>query len=162
MKKALTMVAGVLIAMNSCTTVQHTASTELVDTQIVNMTVANVNVSKEKAQHTHSWKWNPFICGKVKAAKTSATAELLIEQKADVVVEPQYIIHRRGLFRGGSVTVIGYPATYTDFRPMTQDDAEILSTASMHQCQMVSPEMGTSKSKVFKKMKNSVRNFFHK
>lgn len=60
----------------------------------------------------------------VEQQKKKAEAKLLEESKADVVVQPQYTITRRGIFRGGSVTVTGYPATYKNFRPMTKDDAE--------------------------------------
>ncbi|MDE7387904.1 MAG: hypothetical protein K2M97_01485 [Muribaculaceae bacterium] len=130
MKKSLLVAAGAALALSSCTTVQHTASTEQIDTRIYNMTVADVNVSTEKQSHTFSWNWTPFRAFSLSSVKESAAAELLMEAKADVLVEPQYIVKRRGLFRGGEVTVIGYPATYTNFHHMTETDAALLRDAS--------------------------------
>ena len=63
-------------------------------------------------------------------SKDNTTAQLLEEAGADVLVEPQYVVKRRGIFRGGSVTVTGFPAKYKSFRTMTKDDAEILSLAN--------------------------------
>lgn len=155
MKKTLTLAAGTLLALSSCTTVQHTASTEQIETRIINMTVANVDVSKEKAQHTFNWQWNPFNALSLNTVKQSAAAELLMENKADVLVEPQYIVNRRGLFRGGSITVIGYPAKYTDFLPMTETDAKLLSESSPKITRPIIPTGLASPFKKFKKEKFS-------
>lgn len=130
MKKSLLVAAGAALALSSCTTIQHTASTEQIDTRIYNMTVADVNVSSEKQSHTFYWNWMPFSVFSLSGAKESAAAELLMKVKADVLVEPQYIVKRRGLFRGGEVTVIGYPATYTNFHRMTETDAALLRDSS--------------------------------
>ena len=127
MKKFL-LVAAAAIALTSCTTVSHTAHTEDVETQVYNLTVADMDVSKDKVSKTTSWNWTPLSTVSVEAQKEKATAELLQEKKADVLVEPQYIVKRRGLFRGGEVTVTGYPATYRNFRTMTKDDAEAIAT----------------------------------
>lgn len=127
MKKYL-LVAAAAIALTSCTTVSHTAKTEDVETHVYNLTVADMDVSKDKVSKTTSWNWTPLSTVSVEAQKEKATAELLEEKKADVLVEPQYIVKRRGLFRGGEVTVTGYPATYRNFRPMTKDDAEAIAT----------------------------------
>lgn len=150
MKKTLTLAAGALLALSSCTTVQHTASTEQIETRIINMTVANVEVSKEKAQHTFNWQWSPFNAFSLNGVKQSAAADLLMEKKADVLVEPQYIVNRRGLFRGGSITVIGYPAKYTDFRPMTETDAKLLSESSP---KVTRPSIPSAIASPFKKLK---------
>ncbi|MDO5395691.1 MAG: hypothetical protein Q4F07_06985 [Bacteroidales bacterium] len=127
MKKYL-LVAATAIALTSCTTVSHTAKTEDVETHVYNLTVADMDVSKDKVSKTTSWNWTPLSTVSVEAQKEKATAELLQEKKADVLVEPQYTVKRRGLFRGGEVTVTGYPATYRNFRPMTKDDAEAIAT----------------------------------
>ncbi|MDE7111494.1 MAG: hypothetical protein K2O38_06295 [Muribaculaceae bacterium] len=152
MNKTLTLAAGALLALSSCTTVQHTASTEQIETRIINMTVANVDVSKEKAQHTFNWQWNPANALSLNSVKKSAAAELLMEQKADVLVEPQYVINRRGLFRGGSITVTGYPAKYTDFRPMTETDAKLLGESSP---KVTRPYIPSTIASPFKKLKKA-------
>lgn len=124
MNRIMILAAGVGLALSSCSTIQHTSQTAGVDTNVYNLTVADMNVAKQKQTMTTEWKWNPLSTVSLKAQKETATAELLREANADVLVEPQYIVKRRGLFRGGSLTVTGYPATYSNFRNMTPEDAE--------------------------------------
>lgn len=123
------LAAGIAaLALSSCSTITHTSQTAAVDTQIYNMTVADLNVAAKKDSVTVDWKWNPLSTVSLKAQKETATHTLLGNNGADVLVEPQYIVNRRGIFRGGSVTVTGYPATYSDFRTMTSEDAEKIAT----------------------------------
>ena len=130
MNRSLIFVAAATLALSSCSTVSHTSLTEAVDTKIVNMTVADLEVGDQKVSKTLDWKWTPLSSVSDKDTKANATGELLIEKDADVLIEPQYVVKRRGLFRGGSVTVSGYPATYRNFRPMTQKDAELIAMAN--------------------------------
>lgn len=128
MKKLLLTVAlGGLLA-TSCTTVSYTAGTADVSTSIHNRSVADLNVGKDRVSYTREWKWSPFNSVSDATEKENATAQLCAREGADVLVEPQYEVERRGLFRGGSVTVSGYPATFVNFRPMTMEDAQILAT----------------------------------
>lgn len=127
MKRNMILAAGVALALSSCSTIQHTSQVAGVDTNVYNLTVADMNVGKQKQTKTTEWKWNPLSTVSLKSQKETATAQLLEETNADVLVEPQYIVKRRGLFRGGSLTVTGYPATYSNFRTMTAEDAEMLA-----------------------------------
>lgn len=61
----------------------------------------------------------------IETIKTNLTAQMLQENNADVLVEPQYIVEKRGWLRGGSVTVIGFPAKYKNFHPMTEAEAAV-------------------------------------
>lgn len=124
------IIACAAMALSSCTTVKNTASTEAVDTKITSMTVADLQVDKEKVSKTVKWNWSPLTSVSVADKKENATGELLLEKDADVLIEPQYVVNHRGLFRGGSVTVTGYPAKYYNFRPMTKEDAEMIATAN--------------------------------
>lgn len=128
MKKSTLASCIAVLALCSCTTIQHTTTSEEVDTQVHNLTVADVNVSKERVSHTYNWNWDPLSTISLSDKKKSAAAELLNEQGGDVLVEPQYVVKRRGVFRGGEITVSGYPATYRNFRSMTQSDADIIAT----------------------------------
>lgn len=141
----LISVVSLALAVSSCTTIQHTSSSEAVDTKIYNLTVADMDVSKDKAEKTVNWTWNPLTTFSLSEQKKSATAELLKDVDADVLVEPQYIVNRRGLFRGGSVTVSGYPATYSNFRNMTKEEMAMAS-AGDHSVVMVNPVVETSAS----------------
>lgn len=124
------LAAGAALALSSCASVQYTASSVKVDSDVYNLTVADMDVSTQKVSKTTSWKWNPLNTVSVAVEKDNTTAQLLEEAGADVLVEPQYVVKRRGIFRGGSVTVTGFPAKYKSFRSMTKDDAEILSLAN--------------------------------
>ena len=118
-----------VMALSSCSTITHTAQSAGVDPALYNLTVADMDVSKQRVQHTVEWKWTPFKSVSLSNEKTNATAELLQQSNADVLVEPQYLVKKRGIFRGGSVTVSGYPATYKNFHPMTEAEANIIATA---------------------------------
>lgn len=143
-----------VLALSSCSTITHTSQTAAVDTQLYNLTVADMTVAPKKDSVTVDWKWNPLSTLSLKAQKESATHALLNKNEADVLVEPQYIVSRRGIFRGGSVTVTGYPATYTGFRAMTADDAEKIATVN-GDCNtvIVNPVIPTTAGKVVKRQR---------
>lgn len=124
----MTLVAGSLLALSSCSTVQHTASTYGVDTEIYNLTVADLQVAETKSEATVEWEWNPLSTVSMAAQKKAAASAVLDSTGADVLVEPEYTITRRGLFRGGSVTVTGYPASYTNFHSMSMEEAQTIAT----------------------------------
>lgn len=130
MIRKLFIIALAAMALTSCSTISNTAYTQGVDTKISNMTVADLKVDSVRASRTVNWNWSLFGSGSISDKKKNAEGELLIEKDADVLVEPQYVVTKRGIFRGGSLTVTGYPATYYNFRPMTQADAEMIATAN--------------------------------
>lgn len=115
------------LALSSCSSIRHTSATADVDTRVVSFTVADVDVRPEKVSATQSWGFNPFKRIDVGLVKTNTTARLVNENNADVLVEPQYIVEHRGFLRGGSVTVTGYPATYSNFHKMTPEEAKIFN-----------------------------------
>lgn len=127
-KSCLTGLAALALtaAFSSCTTLSYEATTAGVDARIVSTTVGELDVNKQKASATANWNWSPFSAFKPSEIRQQAEAKLLRENNADVIVEPVYEIQRRGLFRGGTVTVTGYPAVYTKFRPMRADERIIL------------------------------------
>lgn len=127
MRKSLILAVAITgAALSSCTTTSHTAYTATPETMIVNMTVADLNMESVPVSATVNWNWNPFKS--ISSHKKSADAAALKASGADVLIEPVYEVKKRGLFRGGSVTVTGLPAMYTNFRPMTERDAEIIMT----------------------------------
>lgn len=126
--KSLLLTCILTAALSSCSTISHTAKSIGVDTDIYNLTVADMDVAKEKVSKTAEWKWSPLSSVSLGEQKKTAEAQLLKDANADVLVEPRYEVTRRGFMRGGTVTVTGYPATYRNFRPMTQKDAEVIAT----------------------------------
>lgn len=129
-KLFLFLIAGAFMA--SCSSVRHTAATAPVDASVVSFTVADVKVNPEKISQTTSWSFNPFKRVSVETVKDNTTARMLQDAKADVLVEPEYIIEQRGFLRGGSVTVIGFPATYSNFHKMTPEEAELFKAVNMN------------------------------
>lgn len=115
--------------MCSCSTIKRTAQIAEVTPTVVSMTVADMDVSLDKISKTNSWSYNMFRKVSVEEIKRNTTAEMLSEAEADVLIEPQYIVRKGGFMRGGSVTVIGFPAKFTDFHKMTAEEAEIFKNA---------------------------------
>lgn len=130
MRSTIIAAIGVSLALTSCSTIQHTSTTADVDTQIYNLTVADLNVAKERATTTADWKWNPFSKLSLKSQKNTATARLMQETKSDLIVDPQYTVESRGFMRGGTVTITGYPAKYENFRKMSPEEAKSIATVN--------------------------------
>lgn len=128
MKKQILFILGIALVASSCSTVQYTSKTVPVATQIQTLTVADVKVEPSRQETTMNWSWTPFSTFSLSAVKEAATHKLLKETKGDLLIEPQVEVKRRGLFRGGSINISGYPATYANFRSMTKEDAEIIAT----------------------------------
>lgn len=160
MKQSLifTALTGLGLAFCSCSTITHTAEVASVNVEIYNLTVADLNVSEEKESVSTEWEWSPFSSKSLKEQKDQAAYELLDKTKSDVLVEPQYIVKRRGLFRGGTLTVTGYPAKYSNFRNMSKEDAEKIGIINGNvSTVLVDPTISTSAgffSKKFSKGKN--------
>lgn len=118
--------AAALLA--SCTTVQQTAETvDLKETGIVQYpTVADLDV-RPRVRRTAEWAFNPFTNGGalLQRHKSNLTADLLEEAGADVLLEAQYV-YTRTLFGRRSLTVTGYPATFSNFRRATEADLAAL------------------------------------
>lgn len=147
MKTRLFLALGLTLALSSCSTITHTVQTAPVNTEVYSLTVADMDVSEQKQTATAEWKWNPFNMLSLKGVKDDATAKLLAGADADVLVDPQFTVERRGLFRGGSVTVAGFPATYKNFRNMTEEDARKIATVEGKlDIAIVSPFINTSAS----------------
>ncbi|MCH5318938.1 MAG: hypothetical protein J1E38_04430 [Paramuribaculum sp.] len=129
MRKSLIYTAvSAVVALSSCSTVKNTAYTTTPEAMIINMTVADIDVAQQQVSATVTWHWNPFRT--ITSRKKNAEAVALRESKADVLIEPTYEVVKRGLFRGGSITVTGHPGKFINFRNMTEKDVEIINTLS--------------------------------
>lgn len=132
--KHFLLIVASCIALCSCSSVRHTSTSANVDTRVYSFTVADVNVQPQKVSATTSWSFNPFKRVNIELIKQNTTAKLIQDAKADVLVEPEYIIYQGGFLRGGYVTVFGFPATYTNFHKMTPEEAEIVKTINPADC----------------------------
>lgn len=130
----LGLIASALLLATSCSTVRHTSDVAPVETKVVSLTVADIDISPKKVSRTTTWSYSPFTRVDINTLKSNTEALLLDEAGADVLVEPQYIVERYGLLRGGKITVTGYPAKYKDFHKMTPAEAEIVGKAAAKSC----------------------------
>lgn len=114
------------VTLASCSTIRHTSDVVKVNNNVTTFTVAEMEVSPSKVSKTTKWSFNPFKRVSVNNIKENTEAALINDNNADVLLEPQYIIEKRGFLRGGSVTVIGFPAKYQNFHTMTPEEADIV------------------------------------
>lgn len=132
MKKYLLCIAVAALALSSCSTISHTASTESVNTEIYNRSTADLSVSSKKITYT----FNPtdaYRRAGEKSVKAAAVAKALeANGGGDVLVAPQYEIKKTRNFFGVTkikyVTVTGYPATYNNVHATTTAEAEVVKT----------------------------------
>lgn len=129
MKKSFFIAAIAALALSSCSTITHTASTEAVDTEVYNRSNADLKVSPKKITYTFTPN-NAYRRAGEKAVLRAAVAKALeANGDADVLVAPQFEVKKtRGLFttKVKYVTVKGYPATYTNVHPTTTGEAQVI------------------------------------
>lgn len=130
MKKYL-FCAIIAAAMCSCSTISHTASTQDVQTEIMNVSTANLEVSNTKISYTFTPTAAYRRAGD-KAVRRAAIAKALeANGNADILVAPEFEVKKtRGLFttKIKYVTVKGYPAKYKNIHATTQGEANIINT----------------------------------
>lgn len=126
MKALNILIVAFCALLCSCSSIKHTSTTVPVNNTVATFTVADLDVKEQKITSTTSWNFDPFKRVSVEDVKANTTARMLQEAGADVLLEPEYIIEKRGFLRGGSVTVIGFPANYKNFHQMTPEEAEII------------------------------------
>ena len=131
MKKSFFIAAIAALALSSCSTITHTASTEAVDTEVYNRSNADLKVSPKKITYTFTPN-NPYRRAGEKAVLRAAVAKALeANGDADVLVAPHFEVKKtRGLFttKVKYVTVKGYPATCTNVHPTTVSEAQVIGT----------------------------------
>ena len=125
--KYLSLAAGLMLMASSCTTIKKTATTAEVDNTVVTYpTVADLEV-KGKTSKTMTWSFSPCHIAepKLSTAKGNLIAELLEEQKADVLLEAQFSFQRTP-YGERVLTVTGFPAVYKNFRKATKGDLDAI------------------------------------
>ena len=113
--KYLSLAAGLMLMASSCTTIKKTATTAEVDNTVVTYpTVADLEVTPCHIAEP-----------KLSTAKGNLIAELLEEQKADVLLEAQFTFQRTP-YGERVLTVTGFPAVYKNFRKATKSDLDAI------------------------------------
>lgn len=118
------------LLITSCTTLKKTAATVDVNASITQYpTLADLEI-KGKVEKTVVWNWNPFRRDiTLNVRKGNLIAEILKEADADVLLEPQTIYTKQS-FGERTLTVIGIPAKYKNFRKATEKDLKVLEAVS--------------------------------
>ena len=117
------MLAAALLTA-SCTTTTKTARTESVPYSMYNATVADLDVAPKRITYTMTTTKEIRKGGPVNCKNAAIQEALTANGNADLMLEPQFVIHHKksllGIFvnKITSVTVTGRPATYKNFRSM--------------------------------------------
>lgn len=111
-----------LMTLASCSSVSHTSTTIPVQTEILSASTADLNVSQKKISYTYRPSKAVRRCGEKAVISTAIAEALKANGNADVLVGFEYEIKKtRNLFGSTTikyVTVIGYPATYVNIKPI--------------------------------------------
>lgn len=128
MKKIAFFGVAALLTLGSCSTITHTAATQAVDTEIINRSNADLEVSSQKISFTFNPSDSYRRAGD-KAVIRAAVAKALEQNgNADILVAPQFEVKKtRGLFgnKVKYVTVKGYPAFYKNVHSTTLQEAQV-------------------------------------
>lgn len=120
--------ATVVISLTACKTLESSNTAK--DADIYGPTVfqkpvmADLEVKATKVTATYSCSSSVAES----AAKSMALLEALKTSNADVLIEPRYEINRT--LGKMEVIVTGYPASYTNFRPMVAADTLFINAAN--------------------------------
>lgn len=130
MKKFLLMAAVVVsLGFSSCSTISHSAYSEVVDTEIYNRSSADLVVSDKVITYTYQCDYAHSRAGE-KSVKAAAIQKALeANGGGDLIVNPQFEVKKtRKLFcsKIQYVTVTGHPAIYKHVHPMTQQEADVI------------------------------------
>lgn len=128
MKKLVFAIAVIMCAV-SCSTpsfVSYSAKTEDLPYSIKALPMTSqLNVSETKVSATVTVGKNDVKKSK-KMMEDWAVSEALKKIGGDILLEPRYEYDYKNNVLV-SVTVSGYPATFSNFRPMTMEDAETIN-----------------------------------
>lgn len=115
------------LAFSSCTTIKKTATSVDVQTGIYQYpTVADLEIHP-KVEVSKTWNFIPFHWGEpsVSLAQGNLIAEIVKENNADILLEPQ-VIFTKTSFGERKLIITGYPASFKNFRKATESDLDAL------------------------------------
>lgn len=118
--------------MSACTTTRRSTSTTLSINSSVKQypTVADLDVY-EKVETTVSWGFVPFNWGQppLQQRQENLIADVIKSKNADVLLEPQ-VVYAKQPYGMRTLTIIGYPASFKNFRKATSEDLEALKVVT--------------------------------
>jgi hypothetical protein len=142
MKRKNLLLLTLVIFAASCTTTS-TITTKQMDIYgsgiIQYPVVADLEVSEHKVTGTAQANRGHSL----EAIRNNAVADALKKADADVLIEPVFeSVTNWGIT---TVTVTGFPGTYTNFRQATENDIYVLETGILQKATVSEPESTTSR-----------------
>ncbi len=119
MKKIIVCLALVAMSVSSCSTLRTATSKSLgIETSIESSATADLEVAQQKVEYTYTpSRKERKKMSYAKIQEKAVAAALKANNNADVMVAPEFIVERKGLAkRVRKITVVGFPAKYTNFR----------------------------------------------
>ena len=120
---------GALLLLSSCTTLKKAETAKTLEIYgpgvIQNPVIADLDVQQQKVRGTASGRTSATA-----SLKNMALVNAIKTAKADVLVAPVYELETTG--GRTTVTVSGFPATYTSFRSATAADSSLINAGYMH------------------------------
>jgi hypothetical protein len=120
---------GAVLLLSACTTVKKVETAKTLEIYgpgvIQNPVITDLDVRKQKVRGTASGRTSA-----TESLKNMALANAIRTANADLLVAPVYELETSG--RRTTVTVSGFPATYTNFRSATASDSSLIDAGYMH------------------------------
>lgn len=132
--------------VSSCTTLKKTTTAVEVANGVYQYPVVAEMAVQEKTESTMEWSFRPFHIGepRLETAKGNLVADVLKQQNADVLLEPQFKFTKHP-FGKRLLVVTGFPATYNGFRKATDADLEaIRATNAFNEKEKLNKQLGGS------------------
>ncbi len=124
--KKLLVLSAVALAFTSCSVIKSgtSKSMDIVGSGVIHVPViADLDVQPTKQQMTKSYT----KVLSMEAAKNNVIRELLKQYNADVLIEPTFESETKNGIT--TITVKGWPASYKNFRQISEKDIQFLEVA---------------------------------
>lgn len=140
--KTKLLLLSVILLLSACSPIIKTQTAKTMHIYgggvIQKPVVADLDVDENKVKGTATASGES-----VEAVKQQAIVSALKKANADVLVEPTFETE----IKNGQITatVTGFPATYTNFRPIKEGDLELLKAGVIHRAEVYEPEQQKKK-----------------
>ncbi len=124
----LLLVCVAIVLLPACSAKKAmTSSTMNVNSSVIQYpTVADLEI-KPKVEKTMTWQF--YQIGKLSVRKGNLVAEMVKENDADILLEPQ-VSFTKTILGPRTLTITGYPAKFKNFRKATESDLKALNAVA--------------------------------
>lgn len=155
MKKLIYLIL-LLFILASCGSLKQTDSKILdIKSKVTQYpTLVDLEVQKESISGSVEWKKTIFSRDiPLEVRIGNLIADMTNKAKADILVEPRFTLEKGSSgWRSKKITIIGYPASYKNFRPATAEDIEVLKALNKREeCTDNTKHAKTYRAKIIKR-----------